>query len=29
MKYNELELKKFMKKGFDNMSLYERISIDI
>jgi hypothetical protein len=29
MKYNELELKKMMKKGFDNMSVDETISIDI
>ncbi|KAF1084781.1 hypothetical protein SPSYN_01951 [Sporotomaculum syntrophicum] len=29
MKYNELELKKLMKKGFDNLSLDEQISIDI
>lgn len=29
MKYNELELKKMMKKGFDNLSLDELISIDI
>ena len=29
MKYNELELKKMMKKGFDNLSVDELISIDI
>ena len=29
MRYNELELKKLMKKGFDNLLLDERIAIDI
>ncbi len=29
MKYNELQLKKMMKKGFDNLTEDEGISIDI
>lgn len=29
MKYNELQLKKMMKKGFDNLTVDEVISIDI
>ncbi|MDD3051404.1 MAG: hypothetical protein PHR06_09680 [Candidatus Cloacimonetes bacterium] len=29
MKYNELEIKKMMKKGSDNLSVDELISIDI